>query len=52
MIFDIGISCVATERQLERSKNIEPENRLDVFLDKYYPDEYMDKIFANKQEVF
>lgn len=51
IIFDIGISCVAAERQLERSKNIAPENRLDVFLDQYYSDEYLDKIFANKRKV-
>jgi len=51
MVFDIGISCMAAERQTERRKEIEPGNKLDVFLDKYYPDEYMDRIFANKQEV-
>ena len=24
---------------------------LDIFLDKHYPDEYMNKIFSNKREV-
>lgn len=52
MIFDIGISYMAAERQTERRKNIEPQNKIDIFLDKYYPDEFMDKIFANKKEVF
>ena len=28
-----------------------PHSSPEVFLDKYYPDEYMDKIFANKREV-
>lgn len=51
MIFNISISCIAADRQLDRRKNIEPKNKLDQLLDKYYPDEYMDKIFTNKQEV-
>ena len=49
MLFDITISCVATDRQTERRNNIACENKLDIFLDKYYPDEYMDHIFANKR---
>lgn len=52
MIFNITISCVAAERQTERKRNIEPKDKLDVFLDEYYPDEIMDKIFANKKEKF
>lgn len=51
MLFDISISCIASNRQTERRNNISPESKLDLFLDKYYPDEYMDKIFANKREV-
>lgn len=47
MIFDIFISTVAGYRQHERRKNIEATNFLQVFLDKYYPDEYMNKIFVN-----
>lgn len=49
MLFDITISCVAADRQTERRNNIACENKLDIFLDKYYPDEYMDHIFANKR---
>ena len=52
MLFDISISCIAANRQTERRNNISPESKLDLFLDKYYPDEYMDKIFANKREVY
>lgn len=52
MVFNITISCIAAERQTERRKNIEPTNRIDLFLDEYYPDEYMDRIFANKKETF
>ncbi len=51
MFFDISISCIAANRQTERRNNIPPENKLELFLDKYYPDEYMDKIFVNKREV-
>ena len=52
MFFNIVISCIAAERQEARRKNIPPSSKLDVFLDKHYPDEYMDKIFANKKEKF
>ena len=52
ILFDISISCVAAGRQLERRKNIEPESKVDVFLDKYYPDEKLNKIFSNKQDVY
>ena len=49
--FDISISWMAADRQTERKNNIEPENRLDIFLDKNYPDEYMNRIFNNKKDV-
>lgn len=51
IIFDICISCIAGERQLNRKMNIAPKTKLDIFLDKYYPDEYMDKIFTNKKYI-
>ena len=51
MLFNISISFIAANRQTERRNNIPPENKLELFLDKYYPDEYMDKIFANKREI-
>ena len=51
IVFDISISWMAAERQIERKNNIEPENRLDIFLDKNYPDEYMNRIFNNKKDV-
>lgn len=49
MIFNISISCMSAKRQEERRHNIATKNKIDVFLDKYYPDEYMDKIFTNKK---
>ena len=51
MILDITISFIAAERQTERRNNIAPQNKLDLFLDKHYPDQYMDKIYSNKKEV-
>lgn len=52
MIFDITISWMAAERQIERKSNVEPENKIDLFFDEYYPDEYLDRIFNNKKYVF
>ena len=46
MIFDVTISCMAGIRQNERRKNIPPD-----FIDKKYPDEYMDKVYINKKEL-
>lgn len=51
IVFDISISWMAADRQTERKNNIEPENHLDLFLDKNYPDEYMNRIFNNKKDV-
>ncbi len=51
MIFDITISALAANRQQERRKNIEPKNELDVFLDKNYPDELLDRIYNNKRNI-
>ena len=51
MVFNIFISATAAYRQKERTKNEPPDNRFEIFLDKYYTDEYLDKIFANKKEV-
>ncbi len=50
MVFNITISSMAAIRQKERKYNIEPTSSIDAFLDKNYPDEYMNKIFANKIE--
>ena len=50
MLFDVSISYAAASRQEERMRNISPQNRLDTFLDKNYPDEFMDKVYANKKE--
>ncbi len=51
IVFDVLISWIATYRQTERKNDIPPKNRIDVFLDEHYPDEYIDSIFANKKDV-
>lgn len=47
MIFDCSISTLACLRQTARRNNIEPRNAFDSFLDKYYPDEFLNKIYSN-----
>lgn len=48
MIFNISISSLAARRQYERREHIAPENEIDEFLDEHYPDEFMNKVYANK----
>lgn len=47
MTFNIVISCLAVYRDYERHKEIAPKNHLDVFLDKYYPRETIEKVYNN-----
>lgn len=49
MIFNMLISMLAGYRQLERTRNIEANTKLERFLDNHYPDSVMDIIFSNKQ---
>ena len=51
MIFDITISCMASDRQQKRHNNIPAQNSVDIFLDNTYPDEVLDKIYNNKKEI-
>ncbi len=51
MTFNVIVSIMAANRQEDRQKNIPARNSIDVFLDKTYPDERMDKIFSNKKYV-
>ena len=48
MVFNISISSLAARRQYERREHIAPENEIDEFLDEHYPDEFMNKVYANK----
>lgn len=47
ILFDCSISFAATYRQKERQDMLEPSNNLEVFLDKHYTDEYLNKIYNN-----
>lgn len=47
MIADIIISVVACLRQSERAEEKEPSNQVEVFLDKHFPDNKLNKIFEN-----
>ena len=51
LLFDCTISFAATYRQKERKENIEPSNHLDILLDKYYPDNYLNAIYNNAVKV-
>lgn len=51
VFIDIIISCLALARQYERYKNLEPSNKLEIFLDTHYPDEFINKIYSNKKWI-
>ncbi len=51
MTFDIVISCMAATRQQQRSFNIPAKNSIDTFLDKYYPDDYLNEIYHNRKQL-
>ena len=49
MLFNIMISAAALIRQKNRIQNIPPRNAIEVLLDEHYPDDFMNKIYANKK---
>lgn len=51
MVLNITISTMAALRQKERIEDVPASGTLDMFLDKNYPNEYMDRVFANKKQV-
>ncbi len=51
MVLNITISTMAALRQKERIEDVPASGTLDMFLDKNYPNEYMDQVFANKKQV-
>ena len=50
-IADVILSASAATRKNARADGILPANKYDQFLDRHYPDERMDKIYANAQKV-
>ncbi len=51
LLFDCTISILACNRQTERRNNLKPNSALKVFLDKHYPDEYLNRIYNNAKTV-
>lgn len=51
MVLNITISTMAALRQKERIDDVPASGTLDMFLDKNYPNEYIDRVFANKKQV-
>lgn len=49
MLYNVAISCAAGIRQNERVQQIEASSKIDLFLDKHYPDKVMDKVYSNKK---
>lgn len=48
VLADVFLSGAACYRQMERVLELEPKNGFEVFLDKHYPDEEINKIYTNK----
>lgn len=51
ILVDVMISAMACSRQYARQQNIEPRNKIESFLETYYPDEFLNKIYNNKKWV-
>lgn len=47
MTIDITLSILVGTRQLERKNNVEAKGAIDLFIDKYYPDEKLKEIYSN-----
>ena len=47
MVFNITISSLACLRQSERAKGLVASNKLEIFLDRHYPDKRLNTIFEN-----
>jgi uncharacterized membrane protein len=47
MLVDCAISVSACYREKERSEGLKAENKVEVFLDKTYPDSRLNKIYVN-----
>ncbi len=49
ILFDVTVSWMAIARQKNRFLGEKPKNIIEIFLDKYYPDDFIDIIFSNKK---
>lgn len=51
MVFNIAISLIAALRQTERRNGKLPSNKIEVYIDKYYPDDLMDRVYNNAMKI-
>ena len=49
MLFNAAMSAVAVERWVERTRSIAPATALGSYMDEHYPDERMQRIYANME---
>ena len=49
MIFNAVMSAVAVERWVDRTRGAEPATALGAYMDRHYPDERMQRIYANME---
>ena len=47
MVFNMGVSALASARQADRAKGIPADNAIARFLDAHYPDAFMYKVYPN-----
>lgn len=48
-VFDCALSASAALRMNERAQGIAASNKVEQFLDTYYPDDKMNQIYANSR---
>lgn len=51
MVFDMGISAIASRRQYERHEGQSPRNAFEQKIDEIYTDERLKKVYQNTMEV-
>lgn len=49
MVFNTVMSAVAVERWVDRTRGAEPSTALGSYIDRHYPDERMQRIYANME---
>ncbi|MBR1883839.1 MAG: putative ABC transporter permease [Clostridia bacterium] len=51
LVWDMSISCLAAERDYRRQLNLEAKNVIDIYLDEYYPEEVIRKVYQNSKYI-
>ena len=51
LIFDVIISVAAVYRQYDRKRNVKAENTIQIFLDKYYNDDFLELVYPGINEL-